>query len=137
MGKYIKAISSAASSGLGCILWLIMIFSPMLIGGLIVHYCNNTPEKRHERQMILDERERIAKESHEHRLAFFNSLSNEHPYFDEYEEFDDWLSRANYAAIELLHGVYSENHDDFNGPDGIRRMADYLFWTAPEYDLDL
>ena len=75
------------------------------------------------------------KECDEHRKHFYTALDKYYHTFESEEEFDDWLCRANYAAFELLHELYSMKYDDYDGPDGIDRMAEYLFWGPPEYDL--
>ena len=81
------------------------------------------------------QQELLLKECDEHRKHFFTAFDKYYHTFTSEEDFDDWLYRANYAAFELLYELYSEKYDDYDGPDGINQMAEYLFWGPPEYDL--
>ena len=81
-----------------------------------------------------EQQERWLKEREEHLAQFFTAYDKYYDTFESVEELDEWLLRANTAAFELLHRLYGSKYDDYNGPEGIDKMAQYLFWGPPEYE---
>ena len=104
--------------------------------------CSKRDERKLERERIerladslrreeIEANARILREATEHRLTFYNKISSISSSFKTYESFNEWLSRANNAAFELLYAVYSERYHDFHGEDD---LANYLYWGPPEYE---
>lgn len=81
-----------------------------------------------------EQQEALAKDANVHIEHFYISFNKYYPFFSSCDEFEEWLYRANSAAFELLHSLYSSKYHEFNGPDGVDKMAEYLFWGPPEYE---
>ena len=81
-----------------------------------------------------EQQEFLIKEAKEHRTLYYKSYNQRYQNFPTFGDFDAWMDRANYAAVELLYVLYHPK--EFDGLDGVEKMADYLYYAPHEYEIE-